>query len=63
MNRVIPQKGRMLMPKEKQTKSKKFFSLTTEERQEIEQEEVNQKEKMEAANKVFDQLDKKLTDK
>ncbi len=51
------------MPKEKQTKSKKFFSLTTEERQEIEQEEVDQKEKMEAANKVFDQLDKKLTDK
>lgn len=50
------------MPKEKK-KQKQFFSLTTEERQEIEMENEHQNLKRDAAEKVLDQLKKKYMKK
>ena len=46
------------MPKEQQRNDKKFFSLSSEERQELEADAVKSKEKKDVANQVFDNLDK-----
>nr|WP_289037642.1 hypothetical protein [uncultured Allobacillus sp.] len=51
------------MPNEQQRNEKKFFSLSPEERQELEAEAVKSKEKKDVANQVFDNLDKKMTKK
>lgn len=51
-----------LMPQEKK-KQKQFFSLTSEERQEIKKENEHNNMKHDAANKVFDQLEKKYMKK
>lgn len=59
---VANQERKSVMPKEKK-KRKQLFTLTTEERQEIEKENEQHKVKDDIANQVMEQIDKKFKNK